>query len=229
MKLLEAYARLQRLHRPVFATSEATAALDLAPTAMSMALGRLDQDGRVVRLRKGLWALPENLGGWVDLLGVLPILTRPFPSHASLWTALDAHAVIEQIPRATYAVSLDWAGEITTSIGTFRIHRIVSELYGATTGMAASRAGTATAEKALFDTVYLLIARTGHGSLPEIEVPDDFDVQALYSWVDRIASPRWRTLTVRYLTTLGLARPVAALDTIAPQDHVAMVGREAPA
>ncbi len=77
MKLLEAYARLQRLHRPVFATSEATAALDLAPTAMSMALGRLDQDGRVVRLRKGLWALPENLGGWVDLLGVLPILTRP--------------------------------------------------------------------------------------------------------------------------------------------------------
>ena len=47
--------------------------------------------------------------------------------------------------------------------------------------MAGSRAGTATAEKALFDTVYLFIARTGHGSLPEIEVPDDFDVQALYS------------------------------------------------
>ena len=34
---------------------------------------------------------------------------------------------------------------------------------------------------------------------------------------------------MRYLTTLGLTRPVAALDTIAPQDHVAMVGRQAPA
>lgn len=79
MKLLEAYARLQRLHRPVFATSEATAALDLAPTATSMALGHLDQDGRVVGLRKGLWALPENLGGWVDLLDVLPDPDAPLP------------------------------------------------------------------------------------------------------------------------------------------------------
>lgn len=207
MRLPEAYARLQRLRRPVFATSEATAALNLAPTATTMTLARLEEDGLVVRLRKGLWALPENLGGRVDPLEVLPILTRPFPSYASLWTALDAHGMIEQVPRSTHAVSLDRAREITTSIGTFRVHRIATELYGGTTGATASRAGVATPEKALFDAVYLLIARTGHGSLPEIEVPDDFDEEALSSWVDRIASPRWRTLTARYLATLGLAQP----------------------
>lgn len=215
MRLPAAYARLQRLHRPVFATSEATATLELAPTATSMALARLEQDGLVVRLRKGLWALPENLGGRVDQLDVLPILTRPFPSYASLWTALDAHGMIEQIPRSTYAVSLDRAREITTSIGTFRIHRIASELYGGTAGATESRAGVATPEKALFDTVYLLIARTGHGSLPEIEVPDDFNVKALYSWVDRIASPRWRTLTIRALRALAVPSPTAdARDAI---------------
>ena len=93
-------------------------------------------------------------------------------------------------------MSLDRAREITTSIGTFRVHRIAPELYGGMAGATESRAGVATPEKALFDTVYLLIARTGHGSLPEIEVPDDFDVEALCSWVDRITSPRWRTLTV---------------------------------
>ena len=223
MRLPEAYARLQGLHRPVFATSEATAALDLAPTATTMTLARLERDGLVVRLRKGLWALPEDLGGRVDPLDVLPILTRPFPSYASLWTALDAHGMIEQIPRSIYAVSLDRAREITTSVGTFRVHRIAPELYGGAAGATESRAGVATPEKALFDTVYLLIARTGHGSLPEIEVPDDLDVVALYSWVDKIASPRWRTLTSRHLTTLGLAPAVPALDMIAPEDNVAMV------
>ncbi len=53
MRLVEAYARLQRLHRPVFATSEATAALDLAPTATTMALGRLNQDGLVAEPNEG--------------------------------------------------------------------------------------------------------------------------------------------------------------------------------
>ncbi len=66
------------------------------------------------------------------------------------------------------------------------------------------RAGVATPEKALFDTVYLLIARTGRGSFPEIELPKQFNREALYSWVGRIASPRWRTLTSEYLAALGL-------------------------
>jgi predicted transcriptional regulator of viral defense system len=207
MRPAEAYARLQGLHRPVFANAEAVAALRLDKTATAHALAGLARDGLIVKLRQGLWAIPNSFGGRVDPLEVLPMLTRPYPSYSSLWTALAAHDMIEQIPRAIHAVSLDRAREMPTSIGTFRVHRVTPELYGGIEGATEIRAGTATPEKALFDTVYLLVARTGHGSLPEIEIPNEFDVEALYSWADRVASARWRTLTVRYLTALGLPPP----------------------
>ncbi|MDA8282405.1 MAG: hypothetical protein M0Z42_03680, partial [Actinomycetota bacterium] len=204
MRPAEAYARLRAIRRPVFASAEAVAALGLDKTATAHHLIGLDRDGLVVKLRHGLWAIPEPFGGRVDPLEVLPMLTRPYPSYASLWTALAAHDMIEQIPRATYAVSLDRAREVPTSIGPFRIHAVTPGLYGGTEGGTEVRAGMATPEKALFDTVYLLVARTGHGSLPEIEIPDRFDVDTLYAWVDRIGSARWRTLTVRHLSTIGL-------------------------
>jgi len=165
-----------------------------------------------MKVRHGLWAIPDSYGGRVDPLNVLPMLTRPYPSYASLWTALVAHEMIEQIPRANYAVSLDRARKIPTSIGTFWVHRVAPSLYGGFEGATEVRAGVATPEKALFDTVYLLIARTGHGSLPEIEIPERFETKVLYSWVDRIASARWRTLTIRYLTTLGLPRDAGSAN-----------------
>jgi len=74
---------------------------------------------------------------------------------------------------------------------------VTPNLYGGFEDATEVRAGVATPEKALFDTVYLLIARTGHGSY-RIEMPDRFDTEVLYSWVNRIASARWRTLTIRY-------------------------------
>ena len=212
MRPAEAFALLQGLHRPVFANAEAVAVLRLDKTAVAHALAGLARDGLIVKVRHGLWAIPDSYGGRVDPLNVLPMLTRPYPSYASLWTALVAHDMIEQIPRANYAVSLDRAREIPTSIGTFRVQRVAPSLYGGFEGATEVCAGVATPEKALFDTVYLLIARTGHGSLPEIEIPERFDTKVLYSWVDRIASARWRTLTIRYLTTLGLPRNAGSAD-----------------
>jgi len=90
------------------------------------------------------------------------MLTRPYPSYASLWTALAAHDMIEQIPRANYAVSLDRAREIPTSIGMFRIQVVTPNLYGGSRTqlrcVPASDAG-----KRRYSTPYiLLIARTGH-------------------------------------------------------------------
>lgn len=213
MRPTEAYARLQGLHRPVFANDEAGAVLRLEKSGVSHALADLARDGLVVKLRQGLWAIPDSYGGRVDPLNVLPMLTRPYPSYASLWTALAAHDMIEQIPRANYAVSVDRAREIPTSIGVFRTQRIAASLFGGFDGATEVRAGVATPEKALFDTVYLLIARTGRGSVPEIEFPDGFDENILYSWVQRIGSARWKTLTIRYLSALGFSGPDGADGT----------------
>ncbi|HEX3957490.1 MAG TPA: hypothetical protein VHZ03_12805, partial [Trebonia sp.] len=57
-------------------------------------------------------------------------------------------------------------------------------------------------EKALFDLVYLRAAAGGRAYLPELTLPDEFDHDALSSWVDRIGSPRLCTLVSRRLKEL---------------------------
>jgi len=53
----------------------------------------------------------------------------------------------------------------------------------------------ATPEKALFDTVYLLSTRNGHVTLPELELPDGFNVGELNRWTRTVPSARLRTMT----------------------------------
>lgn len=202
MRRPEAFTRLRQLHRPVFESAEASAALRLSPTATATMLARLADDALVVKLRHGLWALPEAWGGRVDPLDVLPVITRPYPSYASMWTALSAHGMIEQVPRGVYGVSVDRARHVETSIGTFHLHAVTPALYGGMADATGARAGLATPEKSMFDTVYLLVAEKGRASLPEIDLPAGFDEDALFSWVDRITSRRLATLVDRNLHDL---------------------------
>lgn len=200
MRPPEAYARLQALHRPVLTNGEIAAAWGASESATTHALIRLEQDRLVRRLRHGVWAVPKEWGGTVDPLDALPVLTRPYPSYASMWTVLAAHGMIEQIPRSFFAVSLDRARHIPTTIGEFRVHAIHPALFGGMTDATGSLAGTAVPEKALFDTVYILAAhRAGHVSLPELTLTDGFDRSVLWEWVERIPTPRLRTITTREL------------------------------
>lgn len=200
MRSSEAYARLQALHQPVLTNGEIAAAWGTSESATTHALRRLEEDRLVKRLRHGIWAVPREWGGAIDPLDVLPVLTRPYPSYGSMWTALAIHGMIEQIPRSFFGVSLNRARNVTTTIGDFRVHAIHPDLFGGTRGATGSRAGMATPEKALFDTVYVLAAhRGGHVSLPELTLSDDFDRSSLREWIERIPTARLRTITTRQL------------------------------
>ena len=196
MRTAQSYATLEQLGRLVVTTREASVALGLDPSAATHALTRLAEVGLVRRLRHGVWQIG---GGTLDPLLVLPALTQPYPSYVSLWSALFGHGMIEQIPRSVYTVSLGRARSVKTEAGEFRIHHVTPDLYGGAEGGASLRAGTATPEKALFDTVYLLSARSGTVSLPELVLPDGFDTTKEWWWVDRIPADRLRTMVSREL------------------------------
>jgi predicted transcriptional regulator of viral defense system len=199
MRTTEAFARLEGLHRPVVTTREAAVAWGQELPAATRTLTRLDESGLMRKLAHGVWQVGRTA---VDPTFVLPVLTEPYPSYVSGWSALSKHGMIEQIPRATFVVTLDRSRTVATAIGEFEIHHLHPDLFGGFEGTTAIRAGVARPEKALFDTIYLLTIRNGHVTLPELELADDFDGEMLRQWAEAAPSARLRTMT---MTNLGLA------------------------
>lgn len=194
MRPSDAYAELLRLGQPVVETREAAARLGLTVPAASQQLRRLELSGLVRRLRRGIWLLSRG----VDRFALSPYLTAPFPAYVSLWSALSHHGMIDQIPRSVYIASLARSQRISTTLGEFSVHHIAPELFGGFLH-AKDTGPVAKAEKALFDTIYVLSSRGGRVRLPELELPAGFDARGLDEWVTRIGRPRLRTLVSRGL------------------------------
>lgn len=194
MTVTGAYADLLQLGRPIVTTREAAARWGVAGRATSQRLGAMEDAGLVRRLRRGLWALDRQL----DPLVVPPFLTAPLPAYVSLWSALSRHGVIEQIPRRIAVASLDRSREVVTAVGVYEIHHLAPELFTGFDG-SEQEGYLASAEKALFDTVYLRAAAGSRAFFPELSLPANFDSAALSEWTERIGSARLRTLVSRRL------------------------------
>jgi len=200
MRSTDAYARLQTLGQPVLTTRDAAVVWGATlPTAVRT-LNRLVTSGLVVKIRQGIWQLGHDPA---DPTFVLPVLTNPYPSYISGWSALFRHGMIEQIPRGIFAVTLDRPKTVNTELGQFQVHHIHTNLFGGFVGETGIRAGTARPEKALFDTVYLYSVRLGRVTLPELELPEEFDAGELQRWIDAIPSGRLQTMTANSLDRLS--------------------------
>lgn len=199
MSSIGRYSRLQTLGRPVITTGEAAIAWDASLSTAARQLARLAASGLIVKIIHGVWQINHETP---DPAVVLPVLTNPYPSYISGWTALSRHGMIEQIPRGVFAVSLDRAKVVSTMFGRFEIHHIHPDLFGGFDGATGIRAGVATAEKALFDIVYLFSTLNGTVTLPELELPHTFDRGVLRNWTDRVPSTRLRTLATKNLDRL---------------------------
>lgn len=199
MRATDAYSMLESLGRPVVTTRDAAVAWGLSIPTTANLLARLAKSGLVTKIRRGIWQIGN---GSVDPTYVLPVLTDPFPSYVSGWSALFHYGMIEQIPRSVFAVSLDHAKTVDTQVGRFEIHQIHPELFGGFEGQSGTKSGIARPEKALFDTVYLFSVRQGSVTLPELELPAEFDEGELESWLDAVPSERLRTRTRGSLSRL---------------------------
>jgi predicted transcriptional regulator of viral defense system len=197
----EVLAEARALGQPVVATRDVAARIRRSSSSTSHALGRLGQAGLVRSLGHGLWSLEPE----VDPYRLPDHLTRPYPSYVSLHTALYHRGLVGQIPRVIYVVSLDRAREIDTRLGRYSIHHVTPELFGGFIEWEGVK--MATAEKALFDALYLAPARGGRFSgLPEVELPARFSEREVRRWIARVRSPQRRALIERRLGAILAAR-----------------------
>jgi predicted transcriptional regulator of viral defense system len=209
MRTTEVYAKLIHLNRLAFTTREVSSLLKVGESAAYYFLSQLVKDGLLVRVKRGLWGIVNRLTPYA-----LPeYLTSPYPSYISLWTAMHHHGMVTQIPRIIYVVSVDRPKRITTALGTFQVHKISPELFG---GFELKNGGkVATAEKSLFDTVYILgIWRKRTVRLPELELPEEFDTRKLQEWVERIPERRLRSVTAHHLERVLPRNRAASKDEV---------------
>ncbi|MCX6538625.1 MAG: hypothetical protein NT151_06810 [Acidobacteria bacterium] len=199
MTLLDALSAIASMDETVFTTSDAAARLRVLNGHASVMLARLAASGQVIRLRRGVWALPNR----VDPLALPEYLTSPFPAYVSLQSALYLHGMISQMPAVTYAVSLARTRRFTTPLGTVSIHHVQPAFFFGFEDAGRSGGRLATPEKALVDFLYLAPARSKlFRALPELEWPKRFSVREARSIVKRIEPVRRRTLVSRALDRL---------------------------
>lgn len=191
MSAATAYASLRNLRAPVITTGEAAAALRVSESSASRTLRTLERRGLLRRVRQGIWTLDGASGG--DPRAIIADLTRPLPAYVSFQSALATRGAIDQIPRETTIASLGRPRRVRTSLGTFVIHRLPPKLFGGFEDY--NGVPVATVEKALFDYFYVAAA-SGHPTrrLPELDLPAAFAEKDVRNWIERIASPRLRTL-----------------------------------
>ena len=206
MKALAAYADLRRLGKEVLTTDDAAVRLRTTLSTASRILSRLEASGLIKRLRHGLWSLNPD----IDPLAVPEHLTAPLPAYVSLQSALYFHGMISQIPQVIFVVSLARTRRVTTTIGTYSIHRLAPEFFGGYRTDPGHEVKMASPEKALLDVFYLAAARSRlFARLPELELPPTFSVRECRRWIARIPAPYRRSMVERRLEAVlaGAPRP----------------------
>ncbi len=107
--------------------------------------------------------------------------------------------LITQIPRTIYVISLGRTKTVLTPVGSYSVHRLPPELFGGFEERDGER--MATAEKAVFDTLYLARARGQRFShLTEVELPAGFDSAVLDDWATRIGDQGVRSFVEGRIT-----------------------------
>ena len=199
MKSIEAYRRLREVNASALDTADAAALLGIAGSHASRVLERLCEAGQIVRLKRGLWAFVDRL----DPLQLPEYLTSPLPSYVSLQTALYHHGLVSQVPEVVYAVSPARTRRWVTPLATVSIHHLSPSFFFGFEAVGRNAMKMASPEKALLDCLYLSPARSRlFAQLPELELPEGFDVRKARTLVDRIPSARLRTIVLKRLNAL---------------------------
>jgi hypothetical protein len=97
--------------------------------------------------------------------------------------------MIEQVPSTIYAVTLARTRQVRTPLGTVSFHRLPPALFTGFDLTPQHDAKLATAEKALFDTLYLAPGRSRlFARLPELTIPKGFKWARVAQFVEQVGS-----------------------------------------
>jgi predicted transcriptional regulator of viral defense system len=191
MKLISAYQKLKSIGQPFLQTRDAAIILGLNAMHTSKLLGRLVEAEQLIHLKRGLWGFPEL----IDPLILPQYLTAPFPSYISLQTALFQHDMISQIPSVIYVVSIARSKVIKTPVAIISVHHVDPNFFFGYIKDDQSGINLASPEKAIVDYFYFHPAKSKlFQSHPEIELPENFDIEKARKMIKKIKSKKRRSM-----------------------------------
>lgn len=195
---------------PVFNTAEVARRAGIEHSNASRDLSRLANHGMVTRIRRGLWAVPAHPD--FSPFAVVPYLFEETPGgYVSLLSALNLHGLMDQIPRVVHVVSTAQRPVLRTPVATYEFYRIQRELFaGFKPYRNTGNFEIATAEKAVFDTLYFSVRRGRRFAfLPEVELPASFMAREVEDWITRVEHPPLRiAVRERWKRFADRGRPV---------------------
>ena len=190
--------------RTLFDASMLLAGLD-SPSEVHRQLSRWTASGRLIQLRRGLYALaPPFARSSPSVLAIASRIRKP--SYVSLQSALSYHgATPESTPMVT-SVTTGRPGRFKTPLGDFLYRHQGPRLFWGYREVEVGegeRAYVALPEKALLDLFYLTSGAIGSSFIRELRLAEDaIDSQRLRQFAKRAARPklvRAAALTARIL------------------------------
>lgn len=179
---------------PIFTTAEVAELAQMDVRNVSRDLSKLADDGRIKRIRRGLWAISGH-PDFSPYAVVSYLFEEEDAGYVSFFTALNLHGMIEQIPQLIEVATRINKQSLDTPFGTYEFHQLQPELYGG--WEPADQRWSyllAKPEKAIFDSLYISVRKGRQfARFPELVLTEDFSEHSVVEWIDRIDSRRLRS------------------------------------
>jgi len=202
MNQIEALRRVRALQTPVVESRDVAALLQVSASNATTIMRRLADADMITHLSRGRWLIDQK----IDRIALPELISAPSPAYVSLQSALFLHGLIEQIPAIIYAVTPGRPRQISTPVATISFHHMPAELFRGFELAPSSDAKIATAEKALFDLLYLAPARSRlFARSPELTIPPGFKWQRLRDYAAIVKSPGRRAFIAERIKALRSA------------------------
>lgn len=153
-----------------FSTGQFAKQTGISISSASRRLAALKKADDVMAITRGVWGQKNH--PYFNIYGAVPLLLGLERGYVSFLTALHKHDVLSQIPSAVQIATTGHSRKLETPIGYFEFFHLQPQLMQ--TGIEISEGQLeyplATAEKALFDTLYIS-TRKGRRfqKLPELD------------------------------------------------------------
>ena len=197
---------LQLLHGMALFEASALLAGPDPPDEIRRQLSRWVASGRLIQLRRGLYALAPPYASAAP--NVLALASRiRVPSYVSLQSALSYHGIIpESVPVVT-SVTTNRPGRFETPLGDFLYRHLKRDLFWGYREVdvdGGQKAFVAVPEKALLDLFYLTPGVIGASLVQELRLnPGHLDRDRLRSFAKRTAKPKLVRATALTTSLLG--------------------------
>jgi len=166
----------------------------VSPGSLERQLSRWTRAGKILQLRRGLYALAEPYQKVEPEPFLLANVLKP-ASYVSLQSALTYHGMIpEYVPTVT-SVTTGRPETVETPLGRFSFRHIKKSLFSGYTKISLFReqaAFVATPEKSLLDLVYLTPGADSSAYLQELRLQnlDTLDLERLRGMAEESESPK---------------------------------------